>query len=134
MKTIRSLMLVLVSGVVFLSACTAQPARPEPAATPAADGSLTVTLDDQGKTVNMNVGDSFLLKLGEQYNWDIAISDQAVLSRVKNIAVIRGAQGIYDALQAGTVTLSATGDPLCRQSQPACEMPTILFSVKVTVK
>ena len=102
--------------------------------TPAADGSQTVTLEDRGKTITMNVGESFLLKLGEIYNWDVSISDQNVLSRVKNIAVIRGAQGVYQANQAGTVTLSATGDPACRQSKPACAMPSLLFTITVVVK
>jgi hypothetical protein len=50
-----------------------------------------VTLDNQGKTITLVVGESFLLKLGETYNWGVAISNQAVLSRVMNIAVIRGA-------------------------------------------
>ena len=95
---------------------------------------LIVTLDDQGKTIHMTVGDNFLLKLGEQYTWQVDISDQNVLSRVKNIMVIRGAQGVYDALQPGTVTLSAMGDPQCRQSQPPCEMPSIQFMITVFVK
>jgi hypothetical protein len=101
---------------------------------PNSEGQLIVTLDDQGKTINMSVGDNFLLKLGEQYTWEVDISDQNVLSRVKNIMVIRGAQGVYDALQPGTVTLSAMGDPQCRQSQPPCEMPSIQFMITVVVK
>jgi hypothetical protein len=75
-----------------------------------------------------------LLKLGEQYDWAVAISDQNVVSRVKNIAVVRGAQGVYDALRAGTVTLTATGDPACRQSQPPCMMPSRVFMVTIVVK
>jgi len=94
----------------------------------------TVTLDDRGKTVSLAVGDDFLLKLGEQYTWDISVSDQSIISRIRNITVIRGAQGVYHALKPGTATLTASGDPLCRQSQPACAMPSILFEVTIEVK
>ena len=129
MKIIRSIALILMTGALFLSACASQPVPPIPSVNPASDGSITVTMDDQGKTISLAVGDSFLLKLGDLYSWDITVSDQGVLSRVKNIAVIRGAQGIYEAHQAGTVTLSAKGDPQCLQSQPPCASPSVQFSI-----
>ncbi len=134
MKPVRSFLMIFMTGVLFLSACAPKSVQSTPPATPPPANSLIVTLDDQGKTIPLAVGESFLLKLGEEYNWDISISDQAVLSRVKGIAVIRGAQGIYEARQPGTVTLSAAGDPQCRQSQPACALPSLLFSVTVIVK
>lgn len=133
MKTIRSFLMVLVTGVIFLSACGTQPAQPGPLVTPPS-ASQTVTLDDQGKTITLAVGERFLLNLGEGYNWEVSISDQAVMSRVIGITVIRGAQGVYQAHQPGSLILSATGDPLCRQSQPACGMPSLLFSVTIIVK
>ena len=108
------------------------PNTPAPGAT--SEGQKVVTRDDQGKTITMHTGDSFLLQLGEQYTWDISISDQNVLSRVINIAVVKGAQGVYTAHQPGTVTLTANGDPLCRQSQPPCMMPSIAFRITVIVK
>ncbi len=115
----------------------AQPA-PEPTlatpGAPAAGDSKIVTLDDDGKTIQMAVGESFLLKLGEQYEWSVNVSDQNVVSRVKYITVVRGAQGVYDTLQAGTATLTATGDPACRQSQPPCMMASRLFTVTIVVK
>ncbi len=134
MKAIRSFLIVLITGMVFLSACGPQPDQPGPLVTPQPSGSQTVTLDDQGKTITLAVGERFLLNLGEGYNWEVSISDQAVVSRVIGITVIRGAQGVYQAHQAGSVTLGATGDPLCRQSQPACGMPSLLFSVTIIVK
>jgi hypothetical protein len=100
---------------------------------PAAGDAKTVTLDDQGKTIQLGVGQSFLLKLGEDYDWQVTASDQNVVSRARNIAVVRGAQGVYDAHQAGTVTLTASGDPACRQSQPPCAMPSMLFTVTIVV-
>ena len=81
----------------------------------------------------MVVGERFLLNLGEGYTWDVGISDETVVSRVRNITVIRGAEGVYEALQPGTTTLSAVGDPTCRQSKPPCGMPTTLFTVTLVV-
>ena len=101
---------------------------------PTTDAGIIITLDNQGQTINMTVGQSFLLKLGDSYTWDIVVSDDAVISRVRNIAVVQGAQGIYDANQAGTATLTATGDPVCRQAQPACGAPSIQFVLTVVVK
>jgi hypothetical protein len=121
-----------VSSSINLSQIT--PAVTTSPADPTSSGPKTITLDDQGKTITLVVGESFLLELGETYTWDISISDQSVISRVKNIAVVLGAQGIYDALQPGTVTLIASGDPLCRQSKPACGLPSIQFTVTIVVK
>ena len=74
-----------------------------------------------------------LLKLGEEYTWDISISDMAVLSRVKNVMVIRGAQGLYDTPFAGQSDITATGNPTCLSEKPACAQPSIEFKVTVNV-
>jgi len=92
-----------------------------------------VTLADNGKTIHMAVGQSFLLTLGFNYDWNITVSDLNVISRVKNIAVVVGAQGVYDVLANGTAVLSAVGDPQCRTATPACASPSILFSVTIVV-
>jgi predicted secreted protein len=154
MRPITIFLLVVGIGALIVSACTAQlslaTATAAPAVTvdtaittnptaentiePMPDGQKVVTRDDRGKTISLTVGENFLLKLGDEYTWEFSISDQAVLSRVKNIAVIRGAQGVYLATKPGTVTVSAAGDPLCRQSQPPCMMPSILFEFTVQVK
>lgn len=154
MRKITPILTMIVTGMLILSACapagpgTANPGTPEitaplptgtapsptmTAVEPTAEEQLIITLDDQGKTINLAVGQSFLLKLGEEYTWEVTISDQTVLSRVKGILVVRGAQGVYAAQQAGTVTLTANGDPLCRQSQPQCEAPSIQFQITVVV-
>ncbi len=119
-----SLLLLLVT--VLAVACTAQDPQ---VSTPAPD----ITLQDNGKTFTLQVGQTVLLKLGEDYQWDIQISDQSVISRVKNIAVIRGAQGVYEALKPGTAILTATGDPDCLNSTPPCLSPSILFMIDIVV-
>lgn len=94
-----------------------------------------VTLDDNGQTFTMEVGDTFLLKLGmDIYNWSVEIDNQDVLSREPNVMVVRGAQGIYRANAPGTAVLTAAGDPQCRQSTPACMLPSMLFRITVIVQ
>ena len=91
----------------------------------------TITQENNNQTIELNVGDTFLLKLGEEYMWNIEIDNDDVVSRVKNIAVIRGAQGIYEAKMPGSVTLSAVGDLPCREEVPPCAAPTILFKIQI---
>jgi hypothetical protein len=114
---------------------TGVPSNPLPptAETPSSDHSQ-VTLADSGTSITLHVGQTFLLNLGDQYDWNINVADQTVLSRVKNIAVIRGAQGVYQALKAGTTTLMAGGDPPCRKSTPPCMRPSIAFELSVVVE
>jgi hypothetical protein len=121
---------------------TVEPAYP-PAGTPTTDpayplpgasDTLEITLADNGKTLTFHPGERFLLKLGEAYNWDIQPFDQTIVARVKNVMVIRGAQGLYDVLKTGQIELSATGDPTCRSAKPACAMPSILFKVTIVVE
>lgn len=92
-----------------------------------------ITLADNGKSIILQKGESFLLKLGENYNWNVDIDDKTIVSRVMNIMVIRGAQGVYDAHNPGQTMLTAVGDPLCRSSVPACGMSSIQFKLNITV-
>ena len=93
----------------------------------------TITQENNSQTIELNVGDTFLLKLGEEYMWNVEIDNEDVVSRVKNIAVIRGAQGVYEAKMPGSVTLSAVGDLPCREEVPPCAAPTILFKIQINV-
>ena len=92
-----------------------------------------VTLAQNNQEIHLKNGERFLLKLGNNYNWNINITDQDVVSRVINIMVINGAQGIYEAHNTGITTLTAQGDPLCLNSIPRCAMPSVLFRVNITV-
>lgn len=103
-------------------------------ATPAPSGSLTVTLADNGHTITLHPGDRFLLQLGEGWTWNVSVDSPAVVSRLPNILVVRGAQGIYLAHQPGQATLTAVGDPLCRQSNPPCAIPSRAFRVTIVVQ
>ena len=92
-----------------------------------------ITLADNGKSIDLRNGQSFLLKLGDSYDWNVEIDNQTVLSRVMNVMVVRGAQGIYEAHSPGTATLSAVGDPFCYTAVPRCMMPSIGFQINVIV-
>lgn len=111
---------------------------PTPAATPMPTPTVEeqgreVTLADNNSEITLKVGETFLLKLGEIYDWDISIDDQSVVSRVVNILVVRGAQGIYKANATGRAVLTAIGNPTCLKSTPRCAIPTILFKVDIVV-
>ena len=93
-----------------------------------------ITLEDDGKTITLKKGESFLLKLGENFNWSIDIDNQTVVSRVMNIAVIRGAQGVYEAHNSGQATFTGVGDPLCLTADPPCKIHSILFTLNVIVQ
>jgi len=98
-----------------------------------AQESQTITLPDNGRTITLNVNETFLLKLGEGYDWNITIDDQTIFSRVVNVLVVRGAQGIYVAHRPGNATLTAVGSPECLKSQPPCARPSVLFKLFVVV-
>jgi len=110
--------------------------QPTSTAAPVAteSGQQVVALTDDGQAITMNVGDRFLLSLGEGYDWNVTISDPAVVSRVVNIQVVRGAQGVYEAHQAGSIELAASGDPVCRNAKPPCGMPSRIFYVTIVIK
>jgi hypothetical protein len=80
------------------------------------------------------VGDRILVELGTDLDWTVTVSDPRVLGRVPGVTLIRGAQGLYVALRAGSATISAVGDPPCRKSQPPCMAPSLLKSVAMLVR
>jgi hypothetical protein len=107
-------------------------ATPTPASQEA--NGLSVTLADDGRTISMHVGERFLLNLGEGFDWTVLPDDPAIVSRVPNILTIRGSQGLYEAHKTGRTSLTATGDPTCRQATPPCYAPSRLFRLEVVVQ
>ncbi len=97
-------------------------------------GPSSVTLGDNGKTVNLHVGDRFLLALGTGYDWTANVADQAIVSRVVNVTVVQGGQGVYEAKKIGSTTLTATGEPPCRKVQPPCGLPSRTFKIQIVVR
>jgi hypothetical protein len=93
----------------------------------------TITLADDGATVSVAVGEQVLVKLGTDLVWIVQISDPTVLVRVRGVALIVGAQGLYAAAKTGTTLVTAIGDAACRTAVPPCMVPTRLFSVTIVV-
>src|SRR5579885_2851618 len=93
----------------------------------------TITLDDNDKSIHVNKGERFLVKLGSNFIWNIQIDNQTVASRVVNIMVVKDAQGVYEAHNVGNATITGVGDPLCRTSIPPCEIHSVLFRANIVV-
>lgn len=83
-----------------------------------------LTMMDNGKTFNMKVGDNIRLNLDSGYEWFVMVDNPAVLA---------GSLGVYQVLASGTASLTANGDPECRNSTPSCLSPSILFRIVVIV-
>lgn len=94
---------------------------------------LTVTMADDGKTIPLAVGQRFLLSLGQDFNWTVTVDDPNILSRVVNITVVKGAQGVYEAKKAGSTRLHATGIVICPPGR-ACIQIALEFRAQMVVR
>jgi hypothetical protein len=94
---------------------------------------LTITLEDDGKTITLKNGQVFLLSLGAGFDWRVDIADQTVLSRIPNITVVKQAQGVYKANKPGKTALNAHGTIIC-QPLKVCAEGTREFQVQVLVQ
>lgn len=86
---------------------------------------LVVTIDDAGKTINLRVGDRFLLFLvKDAYEFTAQVLDETIVKKVSDVE-IPGSQGVFEALRTGNTKLAATGDLPCARAKPACLAPSI---------
>jgi hypothetical protein len=130
-----------VSGPIVgeaVSPASSGPLTDLPTATPKpvlAGDSLTLTGENNGQTLELQVGQRFSLKLGEGYRWSgLTVADPTVAAEAVGVTPEAGMQGVFEALKAGETKVSMMGDPECRFSQPPCGMPSIEFSLTVVVK
>ncbi len=92
-----------------------------------------VTLADNGKTINMNSGDGFMLNLGSDvYDWSVQVDNENVLGLEQGN--VTGIVGIFRARTPGSATLTAFGNPKCINSTPPCLSPSIMFTITVIVQ
>jgi hypothetical protein len=89
----------------------------------------TLTMADNGATLNVQVGDSIALQLGSSsfYRWDVRVSDVQILRRPP-VALIQGVQGLWNVIGTGQATITATGTPTC---YPQCLAPSYAFSATI---
>jgi len=91
----------------------------------------TVTLADDGQTISLPTGTSFLLALGGDFDWQAHIADQTILSVYTNAIVPPDAQGIFTVARQGRTTLTAAGNPKCYTATPRCLAPSRGFSIQI---
>jgi len=111
------------------------PVEPSPSPTPPHDP-IIITLNDArtAQTFYLTVGDTFMLKLGDGYTWQVQIDDERIVARVPNISLKAGAPWLYQARAVGQTEVQIAGDPVCLNASPPCAMPSVLFQVKITVR
>ncbi len=96
---------------------------------------LILTLEDTGKTINLKVGDKFQVLLQKDgYEWTVDAPDSTLVSRLAGEPLLPGAQGVFQATQAGTTRLSAIGELPCHKSTPPCSAPTLGFQVTFVIQ
>jgi hypothetical protein len=103
------------------------------ATTPGPAAPRTVTLADAGRTVELRVGERFLLDLGEGYDWTVEIADETIVSHVPDPAAPTGTQGQFQANRTGQTELTAVGEPGCRKVTPPCARPSRLVEISLVV-
>jgi hypothetical protein len=90
-------------------------------------GVRVITFADNGKVIDLNVGERFTLALGPNAVWNPTPSD------LKVVQPVAGAPGVYEAIAPGTVTISLSIAPACRSARPPCLLPNELFEVTLVV-
>lgn len=99
-----------------------------------ASGRVTVTFETAGSPVEMAVGDTLELALGDVYEWEVKVADSTILVLDTTAPVGVGSTGVYKAVKPGQTNVEASGEPFCRKSNPPCGMPSRFFEIGVTVR
>ena len=97
-------------------------------------GGPTLTLADLGKTIDLAVGQQFLVKLGGGYAWTVHFAELKNVVAVPTLLPILGAQGIYEPVAPGKVSFRASGVPDCSKDDPSCPKAPIVFEVTIMIK
>ncbi len=118
---------------VIPASASPAPSASQPAATPApAPQRVVVSGADNGRTVTVTPGSTVDVSfLDLDYRWSAFQYDSYVIQ-------LESAPGIFPASfrarNPGTTVLSATGQPLCRDTSPPCAQPDRQFQVIVIVQ
>lgn len=93
----------------------------------------TITQADHTRTITLRQGERVLVQLEDGFLWKFTIEDEQILAPDLASPHSGANQQVFTALRSGKTVLTATGDPLCRQSTPPCLRPSIVFSVTMIV-
>ena len=100
----------------------------------------TITRADNGKTINLVVGERFIVDLDPGFVWQVEVDDPKIVQSDPIIQIFPPpSRTTWTAIARGETTLRATGDLPCRYASPPCllpvpDAPTLLFSVKLVVR
>jgi len=99
---------------------------------PAKPNQLTVTRQDDRKTLMASVGDSILVQLGGDFRWRLEVPDPSFLAPLaENLPP--GSQGQFVAVRPGEVELQATGTANCPPGS-ACPLFALPFRVDIVIR
>jgi hypothetical protein len=90
-----------------------------------------ITRDDNGQTVIMHAGDMFVLRLGDEWDWNVTLDDPDLFQAVPTL--VRDGQGTYLAVKAGEAAIHGSGGLHCDPGE-VCPMIAAVFSVHVVVR
>jgi hypothetical protein len=97
-------------------------------------GTRTVVRADDGQTLQLHVGDTFILDLGDgATTWEVQIVDTGVVAPVQDSPIPSGVQGVYRALASGWTQVVAVGLPPCAKEDPPCPVMAVGFRLIVVV-
>jgi hypothetical protein len=97
-------------------------------------GGPTITLADQGKTINLKVGQQFLVALGGGYGWKVDFDELKNIVAVPTLLPIFGTQGIFQPVAAGRVSFKAKGEPNCNKEEGPCPENPVQFEVIIAIE
>lgn len=97
-------------------------------------GPVTITNADQGRTVELTVGENVSFQLNDSFDWTFASTNEAVTAQTPDNLLVEGTQGVFRAMASGVAELTAIGEPRCRKSKPACGLPSIQYQITVIVR
>jgi hypothetical protein len=118
------------------ASATSRPGGGPSAAPTTRAGSVTLTEDDQGRTVRVAGGTTIVVRLtaDQVAPWSTAdTSDPNVVRRLSGTTGEGSSETTFRAVRKGRAELSATAHPRCRDVQPPCGAPDRLWSVTVLV-
>ncbi len=93
-------------------------------------GTHWVSLGDEGKTIDLLVGDMLHVDLGTEYQWKVTVAKQGILEPVPTLVAM---PALFRAMAPGETTISAVGDLPCHRAQPPCLAPSRSFEVQIVV-
>jgi hypothetical protein len=93
---------------------------------------LTVTRQDDRKTITASVGERILVRLGSDFRWRLDMPDPSILSPL-SATLAEGSQALFVAVRPATLELLATGTANCLPGS-ACPLFALPFKVELVIR